>query len=703
MGIQPHIPQRQTHQTLGVQRLAVHSEDYWEYKPEQRVQTTDGLPGTVKAVLDGPYPGSEEYQVELDKGLGGGAYTASQLRPAAATTAAMEQTAAADYPELSQILVERPDPAGMMVYAAKADPFGDDDQDDSDDDDSDSDDDSDDGDSDDKDSDDSDDDSKGKDDNTPPWVKKDASALFSSLITTAAADADFRFQITAAWKDVVSKAKRIRAEGGVHVTLASDGLVFANVKGDTEVYEAGLQRLPNKKAVHSWSCGCKWGAYHWGADDDFSKFAGRMCSHALALQYEAQSRGMFGRNVGVDETRPHWVPRKVVVKYDIDADQNRLAPATAAVRQNNSGAPLSFVARAAVAAGEDRAEVSLALRTVTASWDSWGDEDEGEDDTHRTDWDRVYPHLNGVHRGMNVALPPDVHSQVHDPSTPAADRAHALLKEVAGGREGLGMHWSGNPEQASHYAHVSHPEATSAGSGHAGTHLILHARTPDRDSIETDDSTLRDRNVIGFDSHEDQEVPIAGREPVHIAGVSWKEPHKHEWTRHDFEKPIQHTANSDAPFGAPSGTAYELPKAPGATSPKMPWENPASAGSLAGADPVGWNRRLPLESYASLDDQHSLFEPGGTEATLDDEPEGALPETDGMQIPSNDEALSPSITGGLKRHALKDFTLAERQALIDEGEGVRAANLDLLKIEGTHYAELEQILAAQEDDTTWLN
>lgn len=938
MGIQPHIPQRQAHQTLGVQRLAVHSEDYWEYKPEQRVQTSDGLPGTVKAVLDGPYPGSEEYQVELDKGMGGGAYTASQLRPAAATTAAMEQTAAADYPELSQILVERPDPAGMMVYAAKADPFGDDDgnDDDSDDGDDDSDDDSDSNDEDDSD-DDSDDDSENKGDNTPPWVKKDASALFSSLITTAAADADFRFQVTAAWKDVVAKAKRIRSEGGVRVTMASDGLVFAEVKGDTEVYEAGLQRLPNKKAVHSWSCGCKWGAYHWGADDDFSKFAGRMCSHALALQYEAQSRGMFGRNVGVDETRPHWVPRKVVVKYDIDADQHRLAPSTAAYDANgeyfdsgydeheegqrskdwdgiheglegihrgigihlrpedhavvhdesrpmherakhllesiprshegqrhgsdgnvgwhwsgNEGvgedfadttshphhpgpltgvvfhghkpdrgdineypdqregdiygyhdhgekevplhhgshvglkgvswkdmgreedhpalghahpngtpsmffpylgdfthhqfgdheshhvtalqqAPLSFVARAAVAAGEDRDEVKLAIaaagiQATASDWDDYHEDENGRrytldedgepnytchnkycdeggehggdgetaqrhDDVY-TDWDTQHPRLGEhLHRGMAVGLPHDVDRVVHDDSRSTSERAHALANHLRG--EGLGMHWTPDHEQAKHYTGTTD-------SNDRDTHVVVHAHTPDKSAIETDPDTLADRDVIAMGDHDDREVPLREGAKLSLKGISWRHRTDNKWTRHDFDKPVQHTANSDAPFGAPSGTSYQLPKAPGATSPKFPWENPASAGPLAGADPVGWNRRLPLESYASLDDQHSLFEPGGTEAQLNEEPEGALPETDGMQIPSNDEALSPSITGGLKRHALKDFTLAERQALIDEGEGVRAANLDLLKIEGTHYADLEQILAAQEDDTTWL-
>jgi hypothetical protein len=49
------------------------------------------------------------------------------------------------------------------------------------------------------------------------------------LITTAGADPDFRFHVTAAWADVQRKAKRIRAEGGVRITLASDGVVFGEV------------------------------------------------------------------------------------------------------------------------------------------------------------------------------------------------------------------------------------------------------------------------------------------------------------------------------------------------------------------------------------------------------------------------------------------------------------------------------------------
>jgi len=150
----------------------------------------------------------------------------------------------------------------------------------------------------------------------------------SSLVITATMDPEFRFHVLASWKDVQAKAKRIRSEGKVNITHADDAMVIGNVEGDHHVYETGLQRVPGRRtSVAHYSCGCKWGAYHWGAPDDMGRFAGRMCSHALALQYEAASRGMFGRDVEVDRAPAKWVPSKVVVKYDIDDGRNMYAKA----------------------------------------------------------------------------------------------------------------------------------------------------------------------------------------------------------------------------------------------------------------------------------------------------------------------------------------------------------------------------------------
>lgn len=104
--------ERAKHDTVGVQKTGgVDTSIWWDFRPEQRVMTVDGILGTVTAVLDGPYPGYEEYQVVLDDNMGGGAYTASQLREATNVTAVDHHMASDDYPEMGSILFDRPDPA----------------------------------------------------------------------------------------------------------------------------------------------------------------------------------------------------------------------------------------------------------------------------------------------------------------------------------------------------------------------------------------------------------------------------------------------------------------------------------------------------------------------------------------------------------------------------------------------------------------
>ncbi len=48
--------------------------------------------------------------------------------------------------------------------------------------------------------------------------------------------------------------------------------------------------------------------------------------------------------------------------------------------------------------------------------------------------------------------------------------------------------------------------------------------------------------------------------------------------------------------------------------------------------------------------------------------------------------------------AVKTFTYAEQQEIINEGEGsVTASNLDRLSLEGTHYQQLEEQLARADE------
>jgi 8-oxo-dGTP pyrophosphatase MutT (NUDIX family) len=131
----------------------------------------------------------------------------------------------------------------------------------------------------------------------------------------SAAREELRFHLTATWADVRNKAKRIRSEGGVHIVVASGDGIGANVLGDTGVYETILSYRPGSYKVSSWECGCAWAAYAFNRSPAYRRFEGRMCSHALALQFEAQARGMFGRTVGEDSQRPDWLRDKARQRY----------------------------------------------------------------------------------------------------------------------------------------------------------------------------------------------------------------------------------------------------------------------------------------------------------------------------------------------------------------------------------------------------
>lgn len=97
------------HDTVGLRARAVNAELWHVFHAGQRVQTVDGISGVVAAVEDGPFPGAEQYVVELDQGLGGGQYTAGQLTALGPAQASEVHTAADDYPEMGSILHDRPD------------------------------------------------------------------------------------------------------------------------------------------------------------------------------------------------------------------------------------------------------------------------------------------------------------------------------------------------------------------------------------------------------------------------------------------------------------------------------------------------------------------------------------------------------------------------------------------------------------------
>lgn len=114
------------HQTVASAKAAgVDASAYWDFVPGQRVITAEGIAGSVVEVVDGPVGRAEIYVVTLDDGLGGGKYGASELRAYDGTSASVIEArdiqpeavqvisgeihlASDDYPELTEILVERP-------------------------------------------------------------------------------------------------------------------------------------------------------------------------------------------------------------------------------------------------------------------------------------------------------------------------------------------------------------------------------------------------------------------------------------------------------------------------------------------------------------------------------------------------------------------------------------------------------------------
>jgi hypothetical protein len=119
--------------------------------------------------------------------------------------------------------------------------------------------------------------------------------------------------------------------------------------------------MPGTQKIGQWDCGCKWATYHWGAPDDFSRFAGRMCSHALALNFEAQSRGMFGREIKPNEGVPRWLNKHLVERVS-----SRQAEEFSTEHEHDPHSFLQTFAALAVKAGESPSTVAGLLSVLSA-------------------------------------------------------------------------------------------------------------------------------------------------------------------------------------------------------------------------------------------------------------------------------------------------------------------------------------------------
>jgi hypothetical protein len=372
-----------------------------------------------------------------------------------------------------------------------------------------------------------------------------------AAFVAAAGSPAFRFEFTASWQDVIAKARRIRSEGHVRITHASAGMVIGEVRGDHDTYESGIQRpVGRRQSIQHWACGCPWASFHQSeaalpryAARARSGYAGRPCSHVMALQFEAQSRGMFGRQFGADESLPPWSPPTVVVK---------------------SMPPWEGEPHAGRWREEWRAPVASVRRTGTTDeardWD-WTPED-------RDEWERAVT-LTGApcHRATASLLRSGT-----DPAEVDALRLLAGLGPVSAdvARSGALL--------ARHLT-VAHglPEAKAAERcrdvpGALGWHDLLHeARAA----------------VAVPHRHDPPGEPGAGLLPVESRRVT--------------------ADGANGPWGSDNTVSHPPQKPYGATSPPDKDMDPGSYGPLSAPDPENWGRidsgdvfQMPIGNIAAV-------------------------------------------------------------------------------------------------------
>lgn len=133
-------------------------------------------------------------------------------------------------------------------------------------------------------------------------------------------DKESQWRKNAAWADVRAKALRIRSGSRVQVMESRASYILAQVQGDNGLYRTSISRRGGKglglkkkqespRRISAWTCTCGW-----GQTDHLRKhkYVGRMCSHALALYFELQSK--FQHNTdGLDE---NVASRKTALGWD---------------------------------------------------------------------------------------------------------------------------------------------------------------------------------------------------------------------------------------------------------------------------------------------------------------------------------------------------------------------------------------------------
>jgi GNAT superfamily N-acetyltransferase len=181
-----------------------------------------------------------------------------------------------------------------------------------------------------------------------------------------------------------------------------------------------------------------------------------------------------------------------------------------------------------------------------------GEDDYAPDDgEYKQLWDRWHPRLQpDIHRHVALDLPSG--HPAHDTSLPLHERAQAVMDHVSAGTghrpDALGWHWTDDAK----INFMTMGDRLGPGQ----THAVIHAKTPPREHIEDNETTLREDRAVKDWDHREREVPLKRNAPVEVTGVSWRT--HGGMVRHDFDEPITRTANHAAPSSRIFGPTFGL-------------------------------------------------------------------------------------------------------------------------------------------------
>lgn len=110
-------------------------------------------------------------------------------------------------------------------------------------------------------------------------------------------DEDSELRKTAAWDDIMAKAKRLIQAGNVTILRNGQSNIVGHVVGDHGEYQTEISREdPNSQVITQWQCECPWDQFAFQRTRQWKKYEGRPCAHVLATYWSA-------RRMPLDEDR----------------------------------------------------------------------------------------------------------------------------------------------------------------------------------------------------------------------------------------------------------------------------------------------------------------------------------------------------------------------------------------------------------------